>query len=163
MSVPVPDSYWVVEGHLLAGEYPGAKVEADALERLSAFQAAGVTSYVDLTEEDEGLTLYERLLPSATRYTQLSIRDYDCPTREEMRTILTTIDSELDRGGVVCVHCWGGHGRTGTVIGCWLVEHGRSGEEALAEIERLRANTPDAASIPSPENDQQRDLVRTWE
>jgi protein-tyrosine phosphatase len=115
MNVPVPDSYWVVAGRLLAGEYPGAKVEAEALERIRAFQTAGVTSYVDLTEEDEGLTPYAPLLPSRARHTRLGVRDLSCPAREEMRTILTTIDSELHRGEVVYVHCWGGHGRTGAV------------------------------------------------
>ena len=29
------------------------------------------------------------------------------------------------------LHCWGGVGRTGTVVGCWLVRHGRTGDEAL--------------------------------
>ena len=34
----------------------------------------------------------------------------------------------------VYVHCWGGIGRTGTVVGCWLVRHGMTGDEALAEF-----------------------------
>ncbi len=33
---PIPDSYWVQRGALLAGEYPGAMTNADALEKLAA-------------------------------------------------------------------------------------------------------------------------------
>ena len=39
-------------------------------------------------------------------------------------------------------------GRTGVIVGCWMVEHGRTGEEALAEIASLRAGPPD----PKPQN-----------
>jgi protein tyrosine phosphatase len=59
------------------------------------------------------------------------------------------------------VHCWGGVGRTGTVVGCWLVRHGLAGGDALARVEALRATTP-KANRPSPETDTQRDLVRGW-
>ena len=38
------------------------------------------------------------------------------------------------------MHCWGGVGRTGTTVGCWLVRHGRSGTEALAELRRVAAS-----------------------
>lgn len=33
----------------------------------------------------------------------------------------------LAAGQTVYVHCYGGIGRTGTVVGCWLVRHGLSG------------------------------------
>jgi protein-tyrosine phosphatase len=62
----------------------------------------------------------------------------------------------------VYVHCWGGFGRTGTVVGCHLVRHGRSGAAALARLNELRRETPYAAH-PSPEREAQRALVRSWE
>ena len=37
-------------------------------------------------------------------------------------------------GKNVYVYCWGGIGRTSTAVGCWLVRHGMTGDEALAEI-----------------------------
>src|SRR3712207_6971239 len=46
-------------------------------------------------------------------------------------------------GGLPYVHCWGGIGRTGTVVGCYLVEHGMDGEQAIAAIAEWRAGTPD--------------------
>jgi hypothetical protein len=48
--VPIPDSYWVIPGRLLAGEYPGHKDEAQTLVKLRRFSEVGVTLFFDLTE-----------------------------------------------------------------------------------------------------------------
>jgi protein-tyrosine phosphatase len=77
-----------------------------------------------------------------------------------MREILGLIDSELAAGGMVYLHCYGGLGRTGTVVGCWLVRHGTPAEDAIEAIGRLRANTENA-DWPS-ESDAQGALVETW-
>jgi protein-tyrosine phosphatase len=161
MKLPIPASYWVVPERLLAGEYPGALTEREAAARLAAFHDTGVTSFVDLTEEHEWLPPYEPLLEKDVRFTRRAIVDFGCPTPEQMSETLDLIDSELQRGEVVYVHCWGGRGRTGTVVGCWLARHGSSGEEALAKIKSLRQHIPDRAG-PSPETADQRQLVRTW-
>jgi protein-tyrosine phosphatase len=151
-----------VDGRFLAGEYPGALAEEDTATRLAAFDASGVTSFVDLTEEHEGLPPYEARLPKDVRFTRRPIVDFGRPTPEQMSETLDLIDSELERGEVVYVHCMGGRGRTGTVVGCWLARHGSSGEEALAKIKSLREHVPHAAWGPSPETEDQRQLVRAW-
>jgi hypothetical protein len=38
LAIPIPDSYWVMPGRLLAGEYPGHKDEAQALPRTSLWE-----------------------------------------------------------------------------------------------------------------------------
>jgi protein-tyrosine phosphatase len=159
---PIRGSYWVVRGRLLAGEYPAAWRDDDSQSRLAAFREAGVTSFVDLTEEQEGLTPYRPHLRAGTRFVRRAIRDFDCPTAQEMKETLDLIDAELDRGETVYVHCWGGRGRTGTVVGCWLVRHGLSGEAALARISELRRDVPGAGLHSSPETPEQRQLVRAW-
>lgn len=52
------------------------------------------------------------------------------PTVDQMRAILDAIDRAA--GSIVYVHCWGGHGRTGTVAGCYLVRHGQDTRQSLA-------------------------------
>ena len=44
---PIPGSYWVVPGHLLAGEYPGSREESDARCKLRLFLDAGFTFFLD--------------------------------------------------------------------------------------------------------------------
>jgi len=78
-----------------------------------------------------------------------------------MRQILDTLDEALQAGHVVYVHCWGGIGRTGTVVGCYLVRHGFTGEEALQRIACWVAGTP-KAHRPSPETAEQRRMVLDW-
>jgi protein-tyrosine phosphatase len=75
-------------------------------------------------------------------------------------SILDDIDEARETGATVYVHCWGGVGRTGTVIGCWLVRHGLDGGDAIERIAELRREIPGAR--PSPETPGQIALVKNW-
>src|SRR5436190_220075 len=72
------------------------------------------------------------------------------------RASLDTIDAELGTGGVVYVHCWAGCGRTGVVVGCWLVRHGAEPKEALERIARIRG-------LGCPQTLEQRLAVLGWQ
>jgi len=58
---PIPCSYWLIEGKLLAGEYPGTYIEAETREKLTKFLEAGIRTFINLTEERE-LTRYDDVL-----------------------------------------------------------------------------------------------------
>lgn len=166
---PIPGSYWVSPGQLLAGEYPGARHDSDTRARLRALLMAGVTFFLDLTEPGEyGLKPYTPMLEAQAvalgtyvEHHRVPIQDRGTPSVEEMTRILDAVDAALGAGKTVYVHCYAGIGRTGTVIGCFLVRHGLTGQEALDEIARLRQDTP-GAWMPSPETVTQRLLVRNW-
>jgi protein-tyrosine phosphatase len=166
MAVPIPSSYWVLPGRFLAGEYPGAKAEAEAQQKVQQFLQSGVGFFVDLTCENE-LSPYAHHLQGDSSATvshhRFPIRDFNIPTIEEMIATLDAIDTALGKKQVVYVHCWGGIGRTGTVVGCHLVRHGMSGQGALAEIKRMRRNIPLTDRIrSSPETSAQRQMVLNW-
>ena len=160
MDTPTPESYWVDAGTLLAGKYPGGLDSSQAETKVAALLAAGVTLFVDLTEELE-LDPYAHLVNGAARHVRMPIPDMGVTTVEQMRRTLDLVDRERARGGVPYVHCWGGAGRTGTVVGCWLVRHGLDGGEALGRIAALRAPSP-ALWLDSPQTDAQRSMVVTW-
>lgn len=146
MRVEAPaGSYWVEPGRLLAGRY---------VEDVPALHAAGVTLFVDLTEEGE-LPPYAAAVAVPVRHARRPIADFSVTTVEEMRETLDLIDAELAAGGVVYLHCRGGCGRTGTVVACRLVRHGLTAEEALARVEAL-------CGWSCPETEEQRAMVRGW-
>lgn len=162
-----PDCYWVEPGRLLAGEYPGDEDDDIARERLGALLDAGVRTFVDLTEAGE-LESYEAPLMAeadargiAVRYHRHQIRDLDVTDRPGMCAILDVIDDAIAQGAPVYVHCWGGIGRTGTVVGCWLVERGRTGDQALVDIVLLRDGTRKRQTM-SPQMPAQHDFVKQW-
>jgi protein-tyrosine phosphatase len=158
---PIPDSYWVERGRLLAGRHPGVSDEAAAVETLAAIRAAGVDSFLDLTEAGEySVRPYEADL-AGLEYRRMSVRDLGCPSRDEMREILDAIDGALAAGRTLYVHCYGGIGRTGTVVGCWLVRHGTPPRDALALIAERRRDTPSGYRS-SPETGEQREFVLGW-
>ena len=176
LPLPFERSYWGDPGHLLAGYYPGAPTKQEAAQKLGALLDVGVRCIVNLVEEEEKgwngkpLRPYYQLLAkiAAERnieitYTRIPIRDTGIPSQDTMRTILGVIDTARSSGQPVYVHCWGGKGRTGTVVGCYLVRHGLAlGEDALKEIKHLRRHEP-KADEPSPENESQRNFVRSWQ
>ncbi|NJK78886.1 MAG: hypothetical protein HC914_02815 [Chloroflexaceae bacterium] len=164
---PIAKSYWVLPGQLLASEYPGSQHIHDARTKVHQFLEAGFTSFIDLTEPNE-LIPYTSLLEkeainyrTQVQYQRLPIVDQSVPRPDRMQEILDAIDQALAMGHKVCVHCWGGVGRTGTVIGCYRVRNGWSWQAALGDIAWRFGQTP-KHQRPAPENHMQREFIRTW-
>jgi hypothetical protein len=173
--VPFPRSYWVIPGKLLAGCYPGAKDPRDATAKLTALIDSGIRHVINLMEPDERdssghlFVPYDAVMESiaarmkvSVTFDQLSIKDLSIPSEHHMTRILNQIDLCIKHGKPVYVHCWGGIGRTGTVVGCYLVRHGlASGKNVLAMIRDLRKDTEDSDRR-SPETGEQREMVMEW-
>lgn len=169
---PFDDCYWVIRGALLAGEYPGAPLPWQARAKLNRLLDFGITYFVDLTSRKDPLKPYAAQLRNlaAARgisvvHSRKSIPDRGCPTGELMREILDEIDRAMAAGHKVYVHCWGGVGRTGTVVGCFLVRGGVQREEALDRLAQLygaMSRVKRHFNPRSPETDEQRAFVSGW-
>lgn len=167
---PPHDAYWVEPGRVMAGPYPGARDGDEAESKLRDYLDAGITCFLDLTEEGEsGLRPYAALLRQhADRrgvevvHLRIPVSDLDVPPPWRMRVIQAAIREAAAAGHTLYVHCWGGVGRTGTVVGCRLIETlDLSGREALARTEELRRSTV-RSNRPSPETADQREMVLRW-
>jgi protein-tyrosine phosphatase len=145
----------IEEGRLIAGRHPSALGPEQAGDEVRKLLAQGVTLFVDLTHEGE-LEPYDHLVPADARYVRLPIRDFSVPGGEQLATTLDVVDSELAAGGIAYVHCWAGCGRTGVVVGAWLVRHGLDPRRALARI-------ADARGAGCPQTLEQRLLVLGWQ
>ena len=172
--LPFENCYAVPDCALLAGEYPFHKDREPGRARVQALLDAGVTVFIDLTEAGEyRLQAYETMLREEAEgrgvdvaYHRFAIRDVSVPPRSVMRRILDTIAAANAAGRRAYVHCWGGAGRTGVVVGCWLRERGLTGDEALARVGELFATMPKSREVGhkdgSPQTDEQRAYVRFW-
>lgn len=152
---PHGDCYWVVPGRLLAGSHPA--------RHLRALLDGGIDRFVDLTHPAAPPAPYAVALDSRASWQGFAVVDYSVPGVELMRRIVEAIDAGLDDQQRVYVHCHAGVGRTGTAVGCWLVEQGLAAPDALALIaDKRRVVSRFAWSPRSPETDEQRDFVLNW-
>jgi protein-tyrosine phosphatase len=133
MRPPTP----IEPGRLIAGRHPCAWGPEPAAGEVAELLAGGVTLFLDLTEDGE-LEPYSHLVAPPARHVRIAIHDFSVPPPEVLEAALDEIDAELDAGGLVYVHCWAGCGRTGVVVGSWLVRHGMEPRKALARIAETR-------------------------
>jgi len=141
----------------------------ERLGRLLDLEVRTLVCLQPLAERGRGGTLFPDHLGAFARLAvlrqvavithRLPIADMSVPAPERMRDILDAIDTGLTSGSVL-VHCWGGHGRTGTALGCWLRRQGLDGDDALATLAAARRHHD--FGQPAPQTDEQRAFIHAW-
>lgn len=157
---PTPWSNWVIKGRVLAGAYPAARSDAETENILSKLLELGVNTFVclqaefsltiteELWRQGRGLRPYvrdaQRLLIKARQGGNINISQ----TRLDLLHLpiidgSVTSDTAISRladdccqrildGERLYIHCWGGHGRTGTLVAIILARlYGLSTSQAL--------------------------------
>ncbi len=170
--LPFPGCYWVVPGKFLAGRCPLGKDRSETIRNLESLIACGIRHVINLMDEQEidrqgkpfpdydaELALVAGKLGCTVGHRRIPIRE-PIPSRETAGNILDEIESNLLKDRPVYLHCWRGKGRTGVIVGCYLVRQGMDGEEALHRITLLRGDVTE--QNPSPELESQRNIIRTW-
>lgn len=151
------DMYVVMEEPLLAGMcYPYSGTSWDSLGK------AGFSGVVCLCERHPEYDPYPLRLLYATKLEDL-FAGYrpGKPEAEEkwVRDAVEAVVTELRHGEGIIVHCLGGIGRTGTVIGCVLRELGYSADEAIAYLDEVNI---DRRIGPWSDSEWQSEMVRKY-
>lgn len=189
VAVPCDRSYWVVDGLLLAGAYPTEAPERVAVPsegppyrygwrspkvhpRLDAIVGCGVRTFVNLIEANEQrfdgskFLDYRRYVAKRAghcNFLQFPIKDNHIPDRRKMHQIIDALDSSIDAGLPVYVHCWGGIGRTATVVGCWMRQRSLATKvDVFVIIDRLRKQDVLRCNVAAPATLTQRDFVEEF-
>lgn len=122
--LPIPDqiregpsynSNWLIPDYLCIGMSPNA-------EDVRELQIAGVTTFVCLQQEEahdfragNSYTRHAGGFPA--KFILFEIVDMDIPEdAAELQGLVFMLKDCISRGECVFVHCYGGHGRTGTVV-----------------------------------------------
>lgn len=142
------------------------------MAKLNGLLDAGVRRIVCLQEEHELGEGGRQFAPYAATWRELGlqrgldvswqrypIRDMGIPSPQAMADILAALAPE---SGGVYVHCWGGHGRTGTVAGCYLVQQGMQVDAALGHIRTMRETDDYLRTQPSPQTAEQIAFIAAW-
>jgi hypothetical protein len=171
-NTPFPQSYWVREGLLCAGHYPGSQDRDERDMKLTGLLDQGIRRIVNLIPAHEtgasgaAFDPYEPVIQTLAASRGVSVEcvrlgygDGTTPERAHMSKILDLLDTSIAAGEPVYLHCWGGHGRTSSVVACYLIRHGQTPQAAIDQIVALRKPLP---KNHFPFEGKQEAFVRSW-
>jgi protein-tyrosine phosphatase len=167
--LPFERSYWVIPNKLIAGEIPSANNENESEIKLTGLINIHINVVINLMERNErnhhGDLFYDYsifLKKNDIKTFKFPVKDLSIPDIEKMKAILNLIDQSHKQHKIVYVHCWGGLGRTGTVVGCYLMRHGFATKENVFDIISYLKRTTSISGRMSPETNQQKEFVLNW-
>jgi protein-tyrosine phosphatase len=148
--------YEVIPGLIYAGECPWNMPMENS--HLLALYGLGIRHFMTLREK---LDLQNIALNLDTSFPGISImqypiRDFSVPSDTIIGEIIQKLKDHVKSDKPVYISCAKGLGRTGLVIASFLAEyHGKSGEESLEMLTRLRMRYQFQLESPSPETQEQ--------
>ena len=163
IDAPIRNSYKVDE-RIYAGEYPATSNYTLGRRELKRFTDFGITHFIDLTDGGE-LSPYSQWLPSSCVYTRFAINDCGTPSSMEtvtelLATIVRTIKN--DKEAKFYIHCRGGIGRTGTIVGCYYALLLKDYNLAISLLQRQFSQCPKSEFRRTPETIAQRQFIMRY-
>jgi atypical dual specificity phosphatase len=142
----VPNFSWLIDANLAGSGHIGGwgKYEIDILnDDLDQLMHEGIRAIVSLTEQPLDI---ECVLAKGMNYLHIPIPDMAPPSMGAVYKFVTFVESELKQNRPVLVHCEAGLGRTGTMLGCYLVKMGLNPGEAISKVRLNRPGSIETAA-----------------
>eukprot|EP00945_MAST-04E_sp_MAST-4E-sp1_P003306 g3306.t1 len=185
MKGPTPTSNWLVKGRILVGSAPGTHCLKDpespcdgfqayskkrALKELQVFKESGVTRFVSMQQKNESLkfkpmyqTLFKKVWSSdsAPSFQRHPVLDGSILKDKELLDLVVDLYEKFLEKETIYIHCYGGHGRAGTVAACLLAKvYSLSGEHAMAHVKAYHDTRMNNEDSDSPASEVQKIQVR---
>lgn len=117
---PIPGSNWIIPNRILMSQYPGDIKDDVAEEKAKSFIDSKLKVFINLQQKEElkRFKPYETLLKKMDNNIEfISFEIPDMGIREDKDVDQFTDELILKflKNENILIHCWGGHGRTGTI------------------------------------------------
>ena len=163
-NIPTTNCFQVYDERIWGCEYPFDLDEEKGKKKLQDAMNFGITHFIDLTEEGE-LIPYAEHIPSCSlvKHIRFPIHDTSVPSScESMLDLLKMIDQILlNNNSKIYLHCWGGVGRTGTVVACWIAWKKHLGfYDTMRALDALWEECPKSRARTIPDTEEQIDFIQ---
>jgi len=179
-------TFWIEKPWLMVGSYPAGNEKTTRDQKLSKIIESGIRCFINFTQKEELQWRKEHGEPELTPYEPYArdiakaldqdliiynfpIPDYEPPSEKQMNQILEKLRYNENHLIPTYLHCWGGKGRTGTVLGVWLKEErGYSGQEVIDLYNRKKNDTATGPwddpyyTGPFPDSNIQYEFILNW-
>jgi hypothetical protein len=184
---PTRESNWVILDRLMVGAYPSSFDDVENEQILRGVLECGITTFVCLQLEyqhgvpeaqwragvslrpyiEDALEICEKergknaiVAPENLKFLHHGIVDCGTTTDSTVLELALDICYRLLADEVIYLHCWGGHGRTGTVVAVTLgLMYDVNSTEALTRTQLYHDLRVCSLNVPSPQTPQQRRQV----
>jgi len=173
MKGPTDKSNWVVHGRILQGAYPVGKTDIEQRVVISALMRAGVSCFVNLVSLQETMQLpeysslvsaHEKMRPkdnAKVDHVHFPISDGGTAKDNQVLPLLQDLVKRVKQNQKLYIHCYGGHGRAGTICACLLgILYELPPDEAIQRIQVYHDSRDHPGCFPSPACEGQRKQVR---
>lgn len=162
---PIDTSNWLIKDRLLMSALPSDQKKDEIPGIIKKITNAGINVIVNLMEDQEFDTKrhYITYIPKGIEYISFPIKDNGINDDTLVLDFVSKLVTRFFYSKNIMIHCWGGHGRTGTIAAIlYGIIYLKNGEEALKETKRshnTRVNLGKKKVSDAPQTDEQKKQV----
>lgn len=146
---------WLIDRQLAGCRGPTGPDDLDFLRRND------IRALVRLVESRKARVTKKQVVSAGMEDCHEPVPDFHPPKPQQLNKILRFINDMHRQQKPVAVSCGAGYGRTGTVLACFLIQQGKSAQEALDYLGQVR---PDSAKEINEHHEHcQRDAIFAFE
>ena len=123
---------WVIDNVLAGHEAPCTEKDLDFLKE------RGVQALVRMTEIHKTIVSSAQITDIGFEDCHVPVPVFTAPTPGQIVRMVDFIRESITRGNRVGVSCAAGHGRTGTILACYLVSQNTPAEQAIQSVRNMR-------------------------
>ncbi len=140
------DFFWLIPNKIAGGSLPRETDDITLLKRKNIRHIISLVSNIS--------KIHQLIVNTDIELHHIPVPDWGVPSQSQISQFLKLVTDILNMEEATYVHCYGGCGRTGTMLALYLIHSGQTGEEALKTIRALRPC--------SVETDEQENLVLNY-